>query len=298
MRFLRATHLIITGSSKELLVNEIKPIVETFLRERGLELSIEKTKITNIKDGFDFLGQNIRKYKGKLIIKPAKKNTVNFLDKVRKIIKGNKQAKTVNLIGMLNPIIRGWANYHCHVASKETFGKIDHLIYKMVWQWAARRHPQKSSQWVMKKYFLSIENRKWVFGVKSPGKEEKLLLLYQASSTPINRHMKILGEANPYDAEWERYFEERIGLQMSSNLKQKHKLLRLWFAQNGACPNCGQTITKQSGWNIHHVEYRVNGGSNRLDNLILLHPNCHRQVHTQDSSVVKAASCDKGVIKA
>jgi RNA-directed DNA polymerase len=102
-----ADDFIITGNSKELLENEVKPLVEKFLSARGLELSPEKTSITHIDKGFDFLGVNIRKYNGKLLIKPSKKNVKNFLDKVRNAIKDNKTAKQVNLIKMLNPIITG-----------------------------------------------------------------------------------------------------------------------------------------------------------------------------------------------
>jgi hypothetical protein len=113
---------IITGSSKELLEKEVKSLVEEFLKERGLELSPEKTRITHIEDGFDFLRQHLRRYhNGKIIITPSKKNVAAFLDKTRRIIKGNAQATAGNLIMQLNPIIRGWANYHRHVASKQTF---------------------------------------------------------------------------------------------------------------------------------------------------------------------------------
>ena len=105
-----ADDFIITGSSYELLEQEIKPLVEQFLRERGLELSPEKTRITHIEDGFDFLGQHVRKYAGKLLIQPARKNVKAFLGKIRKIVKANKQATTANLIAQLNPVIRGWAN--------------------------------------------------------------------------------------------------------------------------------------------------------------------------------------------
>ena len=65
-------------------------------------------KITHIAEGFDFLGQNIRKYKGKLLIKPSKKSVKTFLGKIREVVKKNQQAKTGNLIATLNPIIRGW----------------------------------------------------------------------------------------------------------------------------------------------------------------------------------------------
>src|SRR2546428_2749242 len=113
-----ADDFIITGSSYELLEQEIKPLVEQFLRERGLELSPEKTRITQVENGFDFLGQHVRKYAGKLLIKPAQKNVQTFLGKIRKIVKANKHATTANLLAQLNPVIRGWSSYHRHVASK------------------------------------------------------------------------------------------------------------------------------------------------------------------------------------
>ena len=116
-----ADDFIITGATKEILENEVKPLVETFLKTRGLELSQEKTHITHITDGFDFLGINIREYNGKILTRPSRKNIKTFLSKVREIIKGNKQATAGHLIARLNPLIRGWTNYHRHGASKETF---------------------------------------------------------------------------------------------------------------------------------------------------------------------------------
>src|SRR6266478_5764389 len=129
-----ADDFIITGSSKELLENEINPLVEQFMRERGLELSQEKTHSTHIEDGFDFLGQHVRKCHGKLVIKPAHKNVQAFLEGIRKVVKENKQATAGHLIAQLNPKIRGWANYHQHVVSKETFAKVDHIIFTILWQ--------------------------------------------------------------------------------------------------------------------------------------------------------------------
>src|SRR6266699_1293278 len=114
-----ADDFIVTGKSKEILENEVKPLVEQFMKERGLTLSQEKTLITHIENGFDFLGQHLRKYNGKLLIKPSKKNIHTFLEGIRKIIKENKQATAGNLIAQLNPKIRGWANYHRHVVSSE-----------------------------------------------------------------------------------------------------------------------------------------------------------------------------------
>ena len=139
-----ADDFIITGNSKELLEEEVKPCVEAFLAERGLELSQEKTKITHISEGFDFLGQNVRKYDGKLLIKPSAKNVKAFLDSVRETIRVNRSAKQETLIDLLNPMIRGWANYHRHVVAKKTYAAVDHHIWQALWRWARRRHPNKS----------------------------------------------------------------------------------------------------------------------------------------------------------
>ena len=135
-----ADDFIITGISQELLEDEVKPLVEAFMAERGLTLSQEKTVITHIDEGFDFLGQNLRKYKGKLLIKPSRKNLRTFLHKVRNIISGNKTVTAGLLIYMLNPVLRGWANYHRHIVAKETFNYVDYRVWKMLWKWCRRRH--------------------------------------------------------------------------------------------------------------------------------------------------------------
>lgn len=165
-----ADDFVITGGTKEILVNRVKPAVETFLSERGLSLSQEKTKITHISEGFDFLGMNIRKYNGKLIIKPAKSSIKRLLTDIREIIKSNKTVKTEHLIDLLNPKIRGWANYYCHVCSKETFGYIDYNIFKAIWSWAVRRHPNKGARWVKRKYFRVDTSRNWIFSATSKKK--------------------------------------------------------------------------------------------------------------------------------
>jgi len=284
-----ADDFIITGQSKVLLLMVVKPLVQEFFRERGLELSKEKTIITHIKDGFDFLGQNVRKYGNKLLIKPAKKSIKNLMEKVRQIVKANPQAKAENLIRLLNPIIRGWVQYHRHVVSKEIFNAIDHHIFEVLWQWAKRRHPHKNAQWIRKKYFCSVHGKSWIFfgnASNQSGRQWKNWL-YTASQTPIQRHIKIRAKANPYDPAWEVYLEERLGTKMNATLVGKRKLLYLWNRQNGLCPVCNQKITKQTGWDNHHLVERFKGGSDKAENRVLLHPNCHRQVHSPDYSVGK-----------
>jgi RNA-directed DNA polymerase len=282
-----ADDFIITGSSYELLEQEIIPLVERFLRERGLELSPEKTRITHIEDGFDFLGQHVRKYGGKLLTKPARKNVKAFLGKIRKIVKANKQATTANLIAQLNPVIRGWANYHRHVASKVTFYHVDTAIFTMLWSWAKRRHPTKSKGWVAKKYFRARHGRRWIFFGKQADHE---LELFRAGDVPIQRHVKIRGAANPYDPQWEVYFEERLRVKMTHDLKGRRQLLYLWKQQDGLCPLCRQKITRLTGWHNYHTIWRTYGGSDTADNRILLHPNCHRQVHSQSFDVAPPRS--------
>jgi RNA-directed DNA polymerase len=282
-----ADDFIITGSSYELLEQEIKPWVEQFLRERGLELSPEKTRITHIEDGFDFLGQHVRKSGGKLLIKPARKNVKAFLGKIRKIVKANKQATTANLIAQLNPVIRGWTNYHRHVASKVTFYHVDTAIFTMLWSWAKRRHSTKSKGWVAKKYFRTRHGRRWIFLGKQADHE---LELFRAGDVPIQRHVKIRGAANPYDPQGEVYFEERLRVKMTHDLKGQRQLLSLWRQQDGLCPLCHQKITRLTGWHNHHTIWRTYGGSDTADNRVLLHPNCHRQVHSQSFDVAQPRS--------
>jgi RNA-directed DNA polymerase len=143
---------------------EIKELIKDFLKDRGLELSDEKTLITHIDNGFDFLGWNFRKYNGKLLVKPSKNSIDKFTVKISDIIKYGKAWKQEVLIDVLNPIITGWANYHQSVVSSEIFQKLDSRIWGMLWHWAKRRHPEKSKHWIADKdYFIS---RKVKLGAK------------------------------------------------------------------------------------------------------------------------------------
>jgi RNA-directed DNA polymerase len=208
-----ADDFIITGDSKELLESEVRPLVAQFLRERGLKLSPDKTRITHIDEGFDFLGQNLRKYDGKPLVKPSKKNTHAFLEKVRDIIGKNGTVPQSLLIDRLNPVIRGWANYHQHAAATGTFDRVDHEVWRRLWRWARRRHPNKSAAWVKKRYFPALDGRNWVFAVKTEKRTADGRPIWKrlvwASDTKIRRHVKIRKEANPFDPSWQPYFEER-----------------------------------------------------------------------------------------
>ncbi|PAU51985.1 group II intron reverse transcriptase/maturase [Pseudomonas sp. PIC25] len=205
-----ADDFIVTGATQAVLQHQVRPAIEAFLKQRGLELSDEKTYITHISQGFDFLGQNVRKYAGKLLITPARKSVKALLDKVREITNGNKAATQANLILTLNPVIRGWAMYHRHVVAAKRFAWIDHRIWQVLWRWAVRRHPMKSAHWVKQRYFRTVGQRHWVFASKEKTRGmNQPVWLFAAASVPIVRHIKIRSAANPFDPAWTFYLERR-----------------------------------------------------------------------------------------
>ena len=206
-----ADDFIVTGKSKEILQDKVKPAIRGFLSQRGLNLSGEKTRITRIEDGFDFLGQHLRKYEEKFIITPSKNSVKGIVAKTRKIIKSHLGSTTAEMLQELNPVIRGWANYHRHACSKKTFRYVDSCIFKNLWNWAKRRHPSKKARWVRSRYFRSIGNREWCFFAtqKTEGGDTNVIDLFYASTVKIVRHIKIRGMANAYDEVWQEYFSRR-----------------------------------------------------------------------------------------
>jgi RNA-directed DNA polymerase len=295
-----ADDFVVTGDSHDLLEHEVKPLVKCFMRERGLELSHEKTLITRIEDGFDFLGQTVRKYpNGQVLTVPSKKNVQAFLEKVRGIIEKNKALDAGTLVLLLNPIIDGWARYHAFGASKQTFNSVDHAIHKKLWRWIRRRHPHKSATWRKAKYFPPHGPDNWRFSgeVKDQAGKPYLVKLHRAADMPIKRHVAIRKEANPFDPAWETYFEARLDVKMERNLLGKRRLLALWMEQGGRCPHCGHKITTLTGWHSHPIVWRSKGGSDGQDNRVLLHPTCHMQVHSRGVIVAKPPHI-RGVRKA
>jgi RNA-directed DNA polymerase len=286
VNFIRyADDFIITGNSKELLENKVKPLVESFLKERGLELSPEKTRVTHINEGFDFLGWNFRKYNSKLLIKPSKESVKSILEKVKGIFNSNKNAKTENVIHLLNPVITGWANYHKGTVAKKNFNYVDHQIWIKTWKWAARRHPNKGRRWIKAKYFKTIDNQNWnFFGNFESGQS---IILEKMSSVVIERHVKIQANANPYDPKYEQYFEKRLYVKMTKGQIGKTKLARIWVQQKGICPVCKTRINDVENINIHYILEKAKGGKDINSNLVILHPGCHSKVHSCNLKVSK-----------
>jgi len=222
LNFVRyADDWICTASSKEILEDSVLPTVISFLKERGLELSTEKTLITNINEGFDFLGFNLRKYKNKLLIKPGKKGIKAFLEDIREIINSHRASTAENLINILNPKIQGWTNHNRHAVSKKIFSMVHSSIFKSLWNWAKRRHPNKRRLWIKDKYFTRIGQRDWIFYSRRKRKpKEEPIFLKCASDTRIVRHVKIRADANPYDPSFKKYFQERKFKQRKSKISR------------------------------------------------------------------------------
>jgi RNA-directed DNA polymerase len=276
-----ADDFVITGDSQEVLVNEVRPWVEAFLAVRGLQLSEEKTRITHIDQGFDFLGWNFRKYSGKLFIKSSRKNVQTFFRKVADTVNGNKSIRQEGLIRLLNPMLRGWAQYHSPVVAKQAYTHMEHLVFQKLWRWSKRRHPQKSAEWVRNKYFRTVGDRQWVFGVsmKRDDGSKWLFELCRLSDTPIKRHTKIKGDFHPFDPEWEQYGEQLRQDRMWNSMRYRKQWASLYMSQGGLCAHCDCALTDETGWLEHHLEYWMYGGTDALSNRVLLHPHCHQQVH-------------------
>ena len=302
VNFIRyADDFVITSKSKEILEGKVQPVVEQFLQQRGLELSPKKTVITHVEKGFDFLGQNVRRYpNGKLLIKPSKKNLKTFLDGIRQTIRNARGMSAADLIDLLNPKIRGWANYHRHVVSSRIFSSVDRSIFYNLWQWARGRHQKKTSHWLKKKYFEKRGTRDWCFFGETCDDQGQLhkAWLYHARSTPIRRHVKVKGEANPYDPAFETYFEEREGSYMRETFRGTRTLRYIWHEQRGLCTVCRLPITRTTGWRLHHCVPLVQGGSKSAENRLLLHPECHDKVHRLTLSVSKLRLPERGVRRA
>ena len=289
-----ADDFLITGTSKELLRDQVQPLVAHFLKQRGLELSHEKTQITHVEEGFDFLGQNVRRYRcGKVLLKPSSRNVKTFLAKIQETIDRSGSQTAGELIRRLNQQIKGWTMYHRYASSKSTFTYVDHRIFQKVWRWCRRRHPKKSRKWIKEKYFLRDGNRHWVFTgtLLDPKGQGWPIQLMAAAQVKIIRYVKIRSAVNPYDPQWELYLEARWGWQLAQTRTGRRQIEYLWKRQKGRCWVCGQPLRlAEEDCQIHHRIWRSRGGQDTSDNMELFHVNCHRQIHVQEERTKAAAS--------
>jgi RNA-directed DNA polymerase len=277
-----ADDFLVTCKTRE-QAKQFIPVIAKWLHEHvGVELNLEKTRITHINEGFDFLGFHVRKYKDRLLIKPSKDSKLSILRKIKSILDMNKTAKTESIIHLLNPIIRGWANYYSTQVSKKIFSYCDSQIYHMLWKWAKRRHPKKSVQWIRKKYFHQQGNRYWIF---TDGQQD---LCYMADIRII-RHIKIQGNRSPYRSKDNDYFDQRRKQLLFKRLNGFQK--KVVQKTNGKCVLCGGPISEEHfrKWQVngensihfHHVIPRYLGGADTVRNVFVTHRWCHEQYHSK-----------------
>ncbi|NEO65646.1 MAG: restriction endonuclease [Moorea sp. SIO4G2] len=288
LNFVRyADDFIIMHKSKE-VVEECQRIIETWLKDIGLELKPSKTKLVHTTEGYDFLGFNIRQYpvgknqskQGfKTLIKPSKRKVNEHWEQLSKEIDRYRAAPQEALIRRLRPIIKGWCNYNRAAVSQETFKGLDNKLWNKLQRWGYRRHPNKSKTWVNKKYWgTKTEKPKnpwdtpivdnWIFMTSEDN------YLPKHAKTKIVRHVKVKESRSTFDGDL-TYWGNRMAKhpEMSS---QKGKLLK---RQKGKCAHCGLTFKEGDVMETHHIIPRSQGGNDQLKNLELLHLHCHDEKH-------------------
>ncbi|WP_413161139.1 group II intron reverse transcriptase/maturase [Capilliphycus salinus ALCB114379] len=277
------------------VVQRCKEIISEWLNDMGLELKPSKTRLAHTlnsygqeQPGFNFLGFNIQQFNVgkchskqgfKTIITPSKKSIKVHYEQIAKVIDSHKSVKQEVLIQHLNPIIRGWSNYYASVVSKVAYSYIDNLMYFKLMFWANYRHPNKGKKWVANKYWHRIGNANWVFCSMKNG--EILAQLLNHSATPIVRHVKVKGNASPYDGNL-IYWSSRMG----KNPEMPTRVAKLLKAQKGKCPHCGLHFRSEDVMEVDHIIPKSKGGRDEYKNLQLLHRHCHDEKTRLDGSLV------------
>jgi RNA-directed DNA polymerase len=261
---------------------EVVQILKDWLKERGLELSPEKTKIRHLSDGFDFLGFNIRQYMSqhartgwKLLIKPSKGSVQRLRDKLRKTWYSLKGQNVSTIVWRLNPIIRGWSNYYRIGVACETFSKLDSWIFRREVRYVNHTHPKKSNNWKKARYWRKlIPNKRgnWVFGDKQKG-----LYLLKFSWFTIERHVLVKGRASPDDPKLREYWQKRNAVKTKDLMPSRKRMAR---EQVGICPVCSESLFNDEELQVHHKKPIKAGGKDTYSNLQLLHLYCHQQIHS------------------
>lgn len=208
-----------------------------WLNPRGLSFNMDKTHIVTVEQGFDFLGFNVRRYDGKLLIKPSPAAVKRIRQRLAAQVRSLRGSNAETVLRRLNPIIRGWAAYYRSVVSKEVFSALDHYVWQHLYGWALRAHPNKSRHWVVNRYFGAFNpsrTDRWIFGDRASGRYLRLF-----AWTKIVRHAPVMGMASPDDQALARYWEQRRRKSFSLLGGPTASLL---LHQHGRCPACGASL--------------------------------------------------------
>ena len=289
-----ADDFIVTANSREVLAETILPRINAFLAERGVRLSAEKTVITPLAQGFDFLGQTLRKHDrrngqpAKLQITPSTASFQALKPRSGPSVNKPRALPRQQLIETLNPVLRGWANYHRHIICGQTFAQLDSFVWRRLYRWAKRRHPDKTGRWITDRYFPHQPGESWRFTDPTTGKQ--IIRVQEARQTPTLHQGQ--GRRQP--------IRPRTGRRTSSTATDRWRcgrlrrfVLKSCNQQTRALPGCRQVIQVEEEVELHHRD--GNHQNNRLANLVLLHPTCHRQVHYAPESTTTSSRPSRGV---
>src|SRR6266536_794973 len=213
---------------------QVKARLAEWLAPRGLVFNEDKTRITHLEAGVDFLEFSIHRYaNGKLLTKPSNDAVRRIRRRLSAEAKALRGANADAVISKLNPIIRGWSAYYRIGVSKRVFNALDAQVWRLVYKWARLTHPNKSTRWVIARYFGKFNPARqdgWVFGSQETG-----FYLRKFAWTPIVRHRMVAGTASPDDPSLTDYWTQR---RRRSNPPMDTTTLRLLRAQHGRCPLC------------------------------------------------------------
>jgi RNA-directed DNA polymerase len=275
----------------------VKARLAAWLTPRGLAFNEDKTRVVTLDEGFDFLGFTIRRYRGKLLIKPSKTAVKRIRERLRTELRSLRGANAQAVIARLNPIIRGWSAYYRTAVSSHTFTALDHYLWKLTYKWAKHSHPNKPVRWIIRRYFgkfCKSRNDQWVFGDRDSGAYQ-----LRFAWTKIVRHQMVRGTASCDDPVLASYWADRRrrGIPRPMDIAS----LRLLQAQNGACPLCGQLLLDADRppqspreWEQWLTATRKavtrnaitaeQGGTPDEAKLRLLHAHCHRRYARSSNS--------------
>jgi RNA-directed DNA polymerase len=217
---------------------QVKARLAAWLAPRGLAFNKDKTRIVTLDEGFDFLGVTVRRYHGKLLIKPAKAAVRRIRERLRTEMRSLRGAHAQAVTARLNPIIRGWAAYYRTVVSSQTFTALDHYLWKLTYKWAKHSHPNKPTRWIARRYFGTFNTSRhdrWVFGDRDSG-----AYLHRFAGTKIVRHQMVRGTSSPDDPALAEYWAARRRRGIPRPIDAA--TLRLLQSQHGRCPGCGQLL--------------------------------------------------------
>lgn len=291
-----ADDFVVTCRSRTMLEKLVKPAIKEFLEERGLEFSQEKTRIVHIDEGFDFLGFNFKKYPNEgntLLAIPRDKSVKTFKRKLRMIVlQKGLHLTAVELIILLNPVLRGWANYYRTGVSAKVFDQVGQYLWTLLWIWVCKKHPQLSMKERRGKYFRTIKERKWIFFAKTV---KGIYTLFRLEDVPIQRH-SMVRDRNPFLPENEEYYRSKLLETAKTLAKNDPKRKTLLSKTKGLCLVCQTPIQDPAATDVHHIHPRKLGGGDEQKNLILLHPECHRQVTNTKNTQLRARFKREGIV--